>query len=60
MSTAFSDLITKFEKTKMVLLTYKQNREILINHVQQVEETIAKIDEKYHGLKAYVTAELGK
>lgn len=57
---AFSDLVQKFEKARTTIMCYRQREEIKTEHTRKLMESIEKIEEKYHALKAHANAELGK
>lgn len=58
MEMAFSDLVQKYERCKTIVQGYKQNEDTLREHVQMLEETLQKNEEKYEALKAHAKSQL--
>lgn len=57
---SFSDLVQKFEKARTTIMCYRQREEIKMEHTRKMLDSIEKIEEKYHGLKAHAMGELEK
>lgn len=58
MEMAFSDLLQKYERCKTIIYGYKQNEGTLNEHVQVLEDTLQKNEEKYEALKAHAKSQL--
>lgn len=58
MEMAFSDLLQKYERSKTIISGYKQNEETLREHVQTLEDTLQKNEEKYEALKTHAKSQL--
>lgn len=58
MEMAYSDLLQKYERCKTIIHGYKQNEETLREHVEALEDTLQKNEDKYEALKAHVKSQL--
>lgn len=58
MEVSFSDLHSKYEKSKQVILTCKANEDICKKTIQDFEEQVTKMQTNYEMLKQHATAKL--
>lgn len=55
---AFSDLLQKYERCKTIVQGYKQNEDTMRHHLQTLEDTLQKNEEKYETLKTHAKTQL--
>ncbi|KAI8424796.1 hypothetical protein MSG28_006728 [Choristoneura fumiferana] len=58
MEVSFSDLHSKYEKSKQVIIGYKTNEEAYKNAIKEFEENLAKMHSNYELLKQHATSKL--
>ncbi|KAJ0173475.1 hypothetical protein K1T71_010624 [Dendrolimus kikuchii] len=58
MEVSFSDLHTKYEKSKQVILTYKANEDAYKKSLAEFEENLTKMQNNYELLKQHATSKL--
>lgn len=58
MEVSFSDLHSKYEKSKQVILTYKANEDAYKKSLKEFEENLTKMQNNYELLKQHATSKL--
>lgn len=58
MEVSFSDLHSKYEKSKQIILTYKANEDLCKKSIAEYDERLKKMQNIYEQLKQHATAQL--
>ncbi|KAK9747139.1 Transforming acidic coiled-coil-containing protein (TACC), C-terminal [Popillia japonica] len=57
---AFHDLVEKYERAKTIITGFENNEKTFKTHVENYEQSIAKIEKKYNDFKSYAIDKLNE
>lgn len=60
LETAFHDLVQKYERAKEIITGFQENEATLVKHIEEFEENIEKLNDKYLQFKAYAIEKINE